>query len=114
MSAPNVSITSTQIRRRGLKMFAIGGSVFAAILVLIFLLSAHGHAFSFEIIGASLPFAFACVGFIELMTGAPYQRLAQSWMSLRGWQRGVLGTFIVVASLVIILCLVTFFVTMFT
>jgi hypothetical protein len=77
-------------------------------------LSAHNYHFSFAVIGASLPFAFACVGFIELMTGAPYLRLAQSWMSLRGWQRGVLGTFIVVASLVIILCVVTFFVMMFT
>jgi hypothetical protein len=114
MSTPSIPLSSSQIRKRGLKMFAIGGGIFAAILYLMWWLSAHSYHFSFAVIGASLPFAYACVGFIELMTGAPYLRLAQSWMSLRGWQRGVLGTFIVVASLVIILCVVTFFVMMFT
>jgi hypothetical protein len=77
-------------------------------------LSAHGYRFHFAVIGASLPFAIACIGFIELMTGAPYHRLAQSWMSLRGWQRGVLGALIIVGSLVVIVCLVRFVVMLFT
>jgi len=114
MSAPSIPLSSSQIRKRGLQMFAIGGGIFAAILFLMWWLSAHSYHFHFAVIAASLPFAYACIGFVEIVTGAPYQRLAQSWMSLRGWQRGVLGTFIVVASLVIILCVVTFFVMMFT
>ena len=114
MTNPSVPLSSRQIRQRGLKALAIGLGLFAAILFLMYWLSAHHYRFSFAAIGASLPFAYAGIGFVELVTGAPYQRLARSWMSLRGWQRGVLGTFIVVASLVIILCLVTFFVMMFT
>jgi len=114
MSTPTSSLSSIQIRRRGFRALGIGIGIFAAILFLMFWLSAHNYHFSFAVISAGLPFAYACVGFIELVTGAPYQRLADSWMSLRGWQRGVLGTFIVVASLVIILCVVTFFVMMFS
>src|SRR6266481_7612542 len=56
----------------------------------------------------------ALIGSVELTTGAPFKRLADSWMRLRGWQWGVLGTFIVLTSLAIIMCLVTFFVMLFT
>jgi len=114
MNAPSKPLSSSQIRKRGLKLLALGGGIFAAILFSISWLSAHRHHFAFAVIGASLPFVLACIGFIELLTGAPYLRLAQSWMNLRGWQRGVLGTFIILASLVIILCVVTFFVMVFT
>ena len=114
MNTPDVTPTSSEIRKRCLKMLAGGGVVFAAILFLMYWLSAHGYRFHFAVIGASLPFVFICVGFIELVTGSPYQRLGQRWMALAGWQRGVLGTFIVVAALAIILCVVTFFVMMFT
>ena len=114
MNTSEVAISSSEIRKRGLKAAVIGGVIFAAILYGMYWLSAHNDKFHFAVIGASLPFAYACVGFIELVTGAPYQRLAQNWMSLRGWQRGILGTFIVLASLVIILCVVTFFVMLFT
>jgi hypothetical protein len=113
MSVPTIPLSSSQIRKRGFRTLTVGIGIFAAILFVMYWLSAHGYRFSFAAIAASLPFAYACIGFIELVTGAPYQRLAQSWMSLRGWQRGVLGTFIVVASLVIILCVATFFVMMF-
>ena len=76
-------------------MLAGGGVAFAAILFLMYWLSAHGYKFHFAVIGASLPFVFFCVGFIELVTGSPYLLLAQRWMALRGWQRGVLGTFVI-------------------
>ncbi len=114
MNTPDTTPRSSEIRKRGLKMLAGGGVVFAAILCLMYWLSAHGYKFHFAVIGASIPFVFVCVGFIELVTGSPYQRLAQSWMALAAWQRGVLGTFIVVAALGVILCVVTFFVMLFT
>jgi hypothetical protein len=80
MSAPYITPTSTEIRKRGLKMLAGGGLVFAAILFLMHWLSAHNYRFQFAVIGASLPFVFVCVGVIELVTGSPYLRLAQN-----GW-----------------------------
>ena len=114
MDAPQVTASSSQIRKRGLKMLAIGGVVFGAILYLVYWLSAHNYRYNLEVIGASFPFVFVCVGFIEAVTGSPYSRLAQRWMALRGWQRGVLGTFIVLAALVFILLGVTFCILTFT
>jgi hypothetical protein len=114
MHIPEPTPSSREVRKRGLKMLAIGAVVFAAILYLMYWLSAHHYRFHFAIIPAALPFVFVCVGFIEAVSGVPYRRLAQRWMVLRGWQRGVLGTFIVVAALCFILGGVTFFIMMFT
>src|SRR5207249_2431981 len=102
-NATDLPATSHEIRKRGCRMFAGGMIVFGAILYLMYWLSAHGHHILLPLIGASLPFVFVCVGFIEAVTGAPYLRLAHAWMSLRGWQRGLLGTFIVLAAFVFII-----------
>ena len=88
--------------------------MFVLVVLLLLWLSSRAHSIHIPIIGASLPLALALIGSVELITGAPFQRLGDSWMRLRGWQRGVLGTLIVVTSLAIIMCLVTFFVMMFT
>lgn len=109
-----IGIDARQVRRHGLKMMMFGAAVFAVILLVVYWLTAHGHSVHFALIPAALPFAYFCVGFIEAVTGAPYRQLANRWMSLAGWQRGVIGTFIVVAALVLILCGVTFVVMMFT
>jgi hypothetical protein len=114
MSAPDITLSSSQIRKRGLRLLTIGGVVFGGILYLMYWLSAHSYHFQFAVVGPSLPFVFFCVGFIEALTGSPYLRLAQRWMALRGWQRGVLGTFIVLAALVFILLGVTFCILTFT
>ena len=114
MSAPETTITGTQIRKRGFKMLVIAGSLFVANVLLLLWLSSHAHSVNFPIVGMSLPLAVALIGSIEVITGSPFQRLGDSWMRLRGWQRGLLGTFIVFAALAIIMCLVTFFVMMFT
>src|SRR5256885_3730231 len=114
MSTPQPVLSSSQIRKRGLKFIAIGGALFVLVVLLLLWLSSHAHSIHFPIVGASLPLALALIGSVELITGAPFQRIGDSWMRLRGWQRGVLGTLIVVTSLAIIMCLVTFFVMMFT
>jgi hypothetical protein len=114
MSAPQTTLSSSQIRKRGLKFLAVGGGLFALVVFLLLWLSAHAQSIHFPIVGASLPLALALIGSIELITGAPFRRFADSWMRLRGWQRGVLGTLIVLTSLAIIMCLVTFFVMLFT
>jgi len=114
MTAPEPIPESAKIRRRGLKLMAIGGGLFAANVLILLWLSSHAHSINFPVVATSLPLAFALIGSVELITGAPFQRLADTWMRLRGWQRGVLGTVIVLASLSIIMCVVTFFVMMFT
>jgi len=60
----------------------------------------------FEIIPASVPFVYFCIGLIEVITGRPFQQLADSWMTLKGWQRGVLGTIIVLVAGAIVIIVV--------
>lgn len=80
----------------------------ALVVILLLWLSAHAHSIHIPLVGASLLLALALIGSVELITGAPFQRLADSWMCLKGSQRGVLGTLIVLTSLAIIICLATF------
>jgi hypothetical protein len=114
MNAPETAVMSSEIRKRGFKRVILAGGLFAVNVALLLWLGSKAHAVNFPIVGMSLPLALTLIGGIELVTGAPFQRLANSWMSLRGWQRGVLGTLIVFASLAMILCVVTFVVMMFT
>jgi hypothetical protein len=118
LSAPqfseNAGLSLGLIRRRGWRMLGIGSAGFAAMLFLVYWLAAHAYSFHFALLPACFPFVFLCAGLTEAITGTPYSRLAQRWMSLRGWQRGVIGTSIVLAALITIMCTVTFFVMLFT
>jgi hypothetical protein len=44
--------------------------------------------------------AFGLVGLAELALGIPFGELAGRWDSLQGWQRGILGTLILIAAFV--------------
>lgn len=55
---------------------------------------------------AAASFASGGAGLLELLTRTPFQRTAGAWMALRRWQRGVLGTLIVLAALALFLLLV--------
>jgi hypothetical protein len=111
---PAAVASAGEIRKRGLKKMAVGGVTFVAILILITWLSTLGYPFHFALVPACFPFVFVCVGLIEAVTGAPYSGLAKRWMTLRGWQRAVIGTSIVLTALVVILLGVTFVVMLFT
>jgi hypothetical protein len=66
------------------------------------------------LIPAGIPFVYLCVGIVELLTGRPFQQLADAWMSLKGWQRGIIGTLIVVVAGFLILIVATAMVMWFT
>jgi hypothetical protein len=68
----------------------------------------------FMLIPAGVPFAYFCIGVIELFTGRPFQELADAWMGLKGWQRGVIGTLIVVLAGFLIIVVMTALVVWFT
>jgi hypothetical protein len=56
------------------------------------------HGGPFKMILIALPGAFGLAGLLELATGIRFQDISSAWDSLAGWQRGVLGTLIVIAA----------------
>ncbi|NNE19419.1 MAG: hypothetical protein HKN10_13165 [Myxococcales bacterium] len=50
------------------------------------------------LIPLALPGAYALVGLLELLTGSSFSELSRRWDALRGWQRGVLGTVVVIVA----------------
>jgi hypothetical protein len=96
---------ATSIRKRGLLHFALWMLAFlGAMAVPVLLLPRLGFQLSpFGMIPFALPGAFALKGLLEFVTGFPFLELARRWDELKGWQRGVLGTIIVLVALVVII-----------
>jgi len=95
------------VRRSGLKLLLIAG-VFSVVLGYLALRvtsegwQVHGY-------GWGIPGAFALAGLAQLVSGVPFSELSSRWDALQGWQRGVLGTLIVlVATGLIFLVLIAF------
>lgn len=55
-----------------------------------------------------LPFVYACTGAIELITGKPFQELADTWNKLPPWKRGLLSLLCVLGGSVLVISLVWF------
>ncbi len=53
-----------------------------------------------------LPDVPAVIDPVELVAGTPFTQLNRNWMGLRGWQRGVIGTTIIVTTFVVIVGIV--------
>jgi hypothetical protein len=81
--------SSSEIRKRGLRKFIIGGAIFIATCLLMYWLAARRYSFHFALIPACLPFAIAGTGLVEVVSGSPYSRLGRSWMELRGEGDGI-------------------------
>ena len=88
---------ANEFRKRALKKVTFGllGFLLMAGLLLVVSLAGYMPGNPFMLISAGVPFVYLCIGVIELLTGRPFQQLADAWMALRGWQRGVIGTLIV-------------------
>jgi len=93
---------SISVRRKGLFQFLMGLLAFAVILVVLLLLSQYVSNVVIPI-GLLLPGAYALAGLVEFATGIPFIELARRWDSLKGWQRGVFGAFIVIVALFLML-----------
>jgi len=53
-----------------------------------------------------IPFVYGCVGMVELITGTPFQRLADTWSALSRWEQFILGTLLVGCGSVLVIYLV--------
>ena len=95
----------TSIRRKGLLRFVIGLAVFAVGLTMpVFVLPYFGHQLTPPgMIPFALPGAYALFGLVEFGTGISFFEFAARWDELKGWQRGIFGTFIVLVAMVLII-----------
>ena len=95
----------TSVRRKGLLRLVIGLAVFAIGLTIpVFVLPYLHHQLTpTGMIPFALPGAYALSGLIELVTGVSFLEFARRWDALKGWQRGIFGTFIVAIALFLIL-----------
>jgi len=94
------------VRKRGLKYMGLGLMISLPLWGLVVWLVAKGFTFHFALVPACLPFAYVCMGLVELVSGRPFQQLGRAWMDLKGWQRGVLGTFIILVAIAVMICAV--------
>jgi len=92
----------------GLKLLG-GALVFAAILAYFMHAGLEPGSNPFKIIGPAIPGAFALVGLVEVVTGLHVTEVASAWDALAGWQRGILGTMIVVVAFVLMMAGVVLF-----
>jgi hypothetical protein len=83
-------------RLRGVKKIAIG-IVALAIAAIAFAMLKMNNMTAYGV-GWGIPGAVVLVGLIELIGGVPFMQVSSKWDSLQGWQRGVLGTLIVVVT----------------
>jgi hypothetical protein len=92
--------------RKGLLRFVIGLAVFAVGLTIpLFLLPYLDHQLTPPgMIPFALPGAYALSGLVEFITGISFLEFARRWDELKGWQRGVFGTFIVLVAGFLIIC----------
>ncbi|HSI10543.1 MAG TPA: hypothetical protein VK961_00805 [Chthoniobacter sp.] len=95
---------TTVVRKRGLRRFALWLLAFlVGMSVPLFVLPRFGVQLTPPgMIPFALPGAFALQGLIELISGVPFLDLAGRWDELKGWQRGLLGTIIVLVAMVVI------------
>jgi hypothetical protein len=114
MSILETASGSSRIRKRGLGLFAVGSVFYVMAIFVMDRLRVQGGAFHYVLLPACVVFGVACIGFVELVSGAPCYRLRRAWAQLRGWQCVMIGTFVVVASLVVVLCIGTFLILSLT
>ncbi len=89
------------IRSKGLLKFIGGSLVF--VLVLANLPKDAGGAITnigpAKAALMAIPGVFALMGLVESVTASKFGELAQKWDTLKGWQRGVLGTLVAMLAL---------------
>jgi hypothetical protein len=95
----------TAVRANGIRKLMIGTLGAIGIGVVFYLISRTGYApTSFALIPFAFPGVYALTGILEIIAGVPFMDLADRWDSLAGWQRGILGTLIVMLALAAAVC----------
>ena len=114
IDVPETTFASGRIRKRGLALFAVGSILYVLAVFVMDRLRANGGGFHYVLLPAWIPLAVACLGFVELVSGAPCHQLRRRWAELHAWQCAMIGVFLTVASLVAIICIASFFLILLT
>ena len=109
INVPENTFASGWIRKRGFALFAVGGILYVLAMFVMDRLWASGGAFHYVLLPAWIPLAVACLGFVELVSGARGHELRRKWARLRAWQWAMIVVFLTVTSLVAIICIASFF-----
>jgi hypothetical protein len=84
-------------RKFGLIVFVTAGSIEVVICYGAYVATAYGlHDTLIELL--AIPGAFALAGAMQAITGVSFATIASNWQSLAGWQRGIIGLFIVMVA----------------
>lgn len=95
-------MNSTRIS--GMLKLALGGIGFIIVLLIFQAIeSGDRHPTHKGMIILGIPGAYGLTGLIELVAGVPFIQLSDAWDGLAGWQRGILGIFIVIAAFAIMM-----------
>jgi len=88
---------TSEMRRGAVRKISLGTAGFVLVFGAVYGLHSVGVTVrAWALIPLALPGAYAFVGLLELLTGAPFSELSQRWDALHGWQRGVLGVVVVI------------------
>lgn len=87
----------SSIRLNGVKKLVTGAFAGVAAAYFVYWLQLQGYSPSgIALIGLAAPAAWGFVGLLEMLMNRPFTDMEVWWNSLHGWQRGVLGVFVVI------------------
>ena len=106
---PDRVYTKRAVRRAGLRTIKSGAlftAVYLVVLIAVIFVNSgtSGYHISFKLIGLAglWPVAWLLAGVLQMVTGVPFDELADRWDNLAGWQRGLIGVSVFVAGLLIL------------
>jgi len=91
------------IRNQGTKKLIVG--FVAGIIAAYFLywIDKNGYRLNgFALITIAGPAAWGLVGLLEVIMNRPFSEMEDWWDSLKGWQRGIIGLFVVFIAIVLL------------
>lgn len=95
---------SAGIRAGGTKRLLLGSLGMVVVCLLIYFIRLQGYTpTSTAMIPLAVPGAYALMGMLEIVAGVPFSEIAQKWDDLAGWQRGILGTVVVIIAFALIM-----------
>jgi hypothetical protein len=103
-----ITRTPDDIRRRA--RWKIAAGIVLAVAWVVFIRFLHTETtWTVRGLGIGVPAVPFLIGVLELISGRSFSDLSRRWDALKGWQRGLIGTAVVAATLTIAIFFWSFF-----